>query len=365
MKTSLLASTAIRSLSPIEAMMGRPMRGPDHPAPAPAPADVPASLDSAPIVIEEAQGAEADAPNPAVPPVIASTDDAYEAEFGNIKFDDSGDAVAPDKAEDAEPAAEPKGEAEAEGAAPKQLDSEKTPAELAADQRVADAEARAAAARQEADELRAKLTPKPPVADDKQAPTPEDTRPDPEKYEFGEADSQYIIDLGRWSADQRFDERMAERDARQAEDADFAEMEATWTGAVAQPEIAEQYPDFNDKVVAGADKGEWACSPVMTVTIKSSPVGPHMAYELANNAAESERIASLPPMEQVRELGRIEGKYIYQASQREAAPEAGKPAPKPVSVSKAPAPPENRARGSGGKFTAELDSTYDRMLKEF
>lgn len=351
----------IRSLSPVEAAMGRPMRGPDaHPAPA----DAPAALDSAPIVIEEAQGADADDAAPAVPPVIQSTDDLYAAEFDGVKFDDSGVAVPSDKAKPAEPEATPEGEAAPEGAAATPPVDSKTPAEIALEQRVATAEAAAADARREADTLKAQL-PKPPTPEAEQEETSTDSRPDPDKYEFGEADSKYIIDLGKWAADTRFDERMAARDQKASADADYAEMEATWTGAVAQPEIAEQYPDFNEKVVAGATAGAWACSPVMTVTIKSSEVGPHMAYELASNAAEADRIAKLPPMEQVRELGRIEGKYLYQASQREAAPQ-GTVKPKSVpNVSKAPPPPEARVRGSGGKFTAELDSTYDRMLKEF
>lgn len=348
-KSMFMASAALGAMTAAERQMGRYMRSPDaHPAPAAPAAEAPAEPAPAPEAA------------PAEPAKAQTTDDLYEAEFGAAKFgDEEGDVEPPAPVEPAEPEAAP---AEPEGAADQQPKPDKTPAELALEQQLADAQRERDEARRERDEARApKQSKAEPAAEQEQSSAP--PRPKPDDYEFGEADSAYITDLAEWTADRRFDERMAERDQQQAEKADFAEMQSNWDAQISAPETTEQYPDFQQKVVEGADRGDWHCSPVMTVAIKSSPVARDIAYELANNAAESKRIAALHPNEQILEIGRLEGKHLYLASQREAAPD---PTPTPTSVkpSKAPAPPPARARGAGGQFSTELDQTYDRFLAE-
>lgn len=181
--------------------------------------------------------------------------------------------------------------------------------------------------------------------------------PDPEDYEFGEADSKFIADLARFSADQQFNERQQ----RAQVEAEVEALETGWREAIGKPEIAEKYPDFNDKVTEGANRGEWECSVPMAVLIKNSEVGPHVAYELATNAAEARRIAGLSTQEQLLEMGRLEGRI----SARLEASTSSNAAPKKKAATKAPPPPTARSRGSGGTFAKPEDALYEKMLREF
>lgn len=356
MMGTLLASAAIRSLTATEARMGRPMRGPDHPAPA-----APAPAPEAPTIVDDAPAAPVtvDVPEakPAAPqePVIKSVDDLYDAEFGEVDPAPAApDEAAPAKEDEQppEPEAEPKGES-----VQQRIDK------ATASQR--EAERQAAEARREADSLRAKYEPKQPEAQAEEVA--EDQAPDPDDFEFGEADSEYIKALAKHTSTQTFNELQQAADRK----AEFAELDAGWKGAIAAPEVVAEYPDFNEKVVEGAANEAWDCSPIMTVLIKHSPVGPHMAYELAGNAAESARIAALPPMRQMFEMGKLEGLHVAKRSgAKVAAPEeelevVDKPTPKAPSASKAPPPPEKRSRGAGGQFAQPIDAAYDKMLNEF
>jgi hypothetical protein len=102
----------------------------------------------------------------------------------------------------------------------------------------------------------------------------------------------------------------------------------------------------------------------MALAIKSSPVGPHVAYELAKNPTEAARIAKLIPVEQAFELGKLEGRHAARVAGKKAVVE--EPAPVPAKVaSSAPPPPQHRSRGSGGQYVSEIGGLQDRMLKEF
>ena len=81
--------------------------------------------------------------------------------------------------------------------------------------------------------------------------------------------------------------------------------------------------------------------------ILDSEHGPEIAYELAKNPKEYERINKLPPLAAARELGKIEAR-ISQASSEKKKPETNKitQAPKPMNPLK------------GGK-RAPVKSLYD------
>lgn len=330
-------------MTPAERAMGRFMRAPDdHPTVAAPAAPSPAVVD-------------VDTPAPAVPePVDAKTvDDLYNEEFGGF--------VDPDKPVEANPSPEPEppAEEEQEAAPPQESD------EVAALRREAE-EARA-----EADRLRREAEERRAAPKDKQEPqepqeeSPPAQRPNPDDYEFGEADSKFIEDLAEWKANETFTRRQQETAARQQEARlreEIAELDASWKEATSPPELLEEYPDFHAKVMEGAAKETWKCSIPMTIAIKSSPVGTHVAYELASNAAEAERIFNLPPMEQMLEIGRLEGKHLARVESKGAAP---KPlGSTPVKPSKAPEPPATRSRGAGGQFASAQDAVYERFLKE-
>jgi hypothetical protein len=191
------------------------------------------------------------------------------------------------------------------------------------------------------EELRNAAKPEP-KGDQPAARNPGDA-PNPDDYEFGEADSKFITDLARHTADKRFEEREAQAQVMR----EVEQLENSWNTQVTADEFKAQYPDFEDKVTRGGDRGDWDCSPVGAIVIKSSEVGGHVAYHLATNPAESKRIAALPPMEQVRELGRLEGRYLVQGKSA---------APQPKTVTSAPPPPEGRARGAGGRFAVQADT---------
>ncbi len=93
-----------------------------------------------------------------------------------------------------------------------------------------------------------------------------------------------------------------------------------------------KYPDFK-KVAFNPDL---AITPAMSQVIRTSESGVDVAYHLGKNPAEAARIAQLPPIAQVRELGRIEERLSTQTKQ-----------PAEVKrISAAPAPPRTITGGT-------------------
>lgn len=181
----------------------------------------------------------------------------------------------------------------------------------------------------------------------------EGKRPDPKDYEFGVADEKYMEDVAAWSADQRFNERMEQQRIRD----EVARVETHWKQSVEAAEVRERYADFDEKVTKGADRGDWALSPVGSLMVKESPVGPDIAYHLASNPERSREIAKMSLFEQAREIGRIEGRYLSRGEEKPKAPAKV--------VSDAPPPPDKRSRGAGGKFSTAADTddfaAFDKM----
>lgn len=91
-----------------------------------------------------------------------------------------------------------------------------------------------------------------------------------------------------------------------------------------QTEFEKLKPDYRDKVLLNRNL---PITPEMAQVIRRSEVGPQVAYYLAENVEIAQSLARLHPLDQAREIGRIEAKL-----------EAQKAAPPPV-VSKAPPPP--------------------------
>lgn len=168
----------------------------------------------------------------------------------------------------------------------------------------------------------------------------EDPEPDPENYEYGEADGRFIADHARWNARDEF-RKLREADAAQAQ---FAQLRSGHEARVA--DVAEKYPDYAEKVTASAQRGDWPCSQELAIGIMDSPVGPDVAYHLASNIDEAKRINALSTIDQARELGRLEAKFMNEP--KEKTPEVKPP--------KAPPPPAHQARGAGGKFEVDDDT---------
>jgi hypothetical protein len=86
--------------------------------------------------------------------------------------------------------------------------------------------------------------------------------------------------------------------------------------------------------------------------IKSSDVGPDIAYHLGSNLADARRIAGLHPLLQAKEIGKIEAMLAAQTAETpKAETPAAQPKPKPKLVSSAPAP----IKAVGGTETAAPD----------
>lgn len=314
--TGLLAGTAFR-MSPAERRAGRLLRAPDghEGGEAPAPADAaPASED----------------PTPAAP---ASSDAMAALEL------EMGDVVIPGSNSD-----EGSEEPGVSGEEPK-------------DDPAAALEAERHRANSLEEQLRAERANKgkePPKDDATPVPTEaSDPAPKSEDYEFGAADERYLADWSRWNSRQEF----ISLRAKETLTAELNTIEDGWKSATGAEDFKAEYPDFDEVVTKGAAEEKWDCSPLMALAIKSSPVGGHLAYELAKNPAEATRIAKLIPVEQAYELGRLEGAV--------SARRVARTSPVPKVSSSAPPPPVNRSRGSGGQYTSELSTVQDRMLKEF
>jgi len=90
-----------------------------------------------------------------------------------------------------------------------------------------------------------------------------------------------------------------------------------------EDEAREKYPDY-EKVAYTAP-----ISDLMAEVIKASDIGPDLAYHLGMNPDEAERIASLAPLLQARELGKLEIKLASAPTEKVKASNA--PAPiKPI-----------------------------------
>jgi hypothetical protein len=121
-----------------------------------------------------------------------------------------------------------------------------------------------------------------------------------------------------------------------------------------QSEIIESYHDKEEDARNKYDDFEQVAynpklpiTDAMAQTIQASEVGPDMAYYLGSNPKEAERISRLSPLQQAKELGKIEAKL------------ADNPVVKKTSSAPAPIAPIT-ARSSGSPAT---DTTDPRSIK--
>jgi hypothetical protein len=107
----------------------------------------------------------------------------------------------------------------------------------------------------------------------------------------------------------------------------------------------DKYEDFESVVY----NPNLRVTTVMAQTIQASDIGPDIAYHLGSNPKEANRIASLPPFLQAKEIGKIEAKLADNP------PVVRKPtkAPDPIA-------PVSSSRSTAPKF----DTTDPRSVKE-
>lgn len=116
-----------------------------------------------------------------------------------------------------------------------------------------------------------------------------------------------------------------------------------------EAEFVKSKPDYAEKAYRHPRDGGPVITPAMGDLIRASELGPQVAYYLGENVEKSAAIAQLPPLEQARELGRIE--------ERLAKPVAA------VAVSKAP-PPTPKVDATDAPSNFKVDSSDSDSLSD-
>ena len=181
------------------------------------------------------------------------------------------------------------------------------------------------------------------------APEPQQPTKPPTLEEHGYDEAKYqaaLIEYVNKQAESVFERRMAEAEKARKEQARIE------TFASRQAEFAKSTPDFADKVLR---------DPTLPITeamrdlIIDADNGPELAYWLAQNRDQAEKIAALPERLQTFELGRVAN--LLEA--KKAAPAAAKPAPV---VTKAPPPPPTvETTGTESVKVSTTDPASDAM----
>ncbi len=175
-------------------------------------------------------------------------------------------------------------------------------------------------------------------------PTIDDKNPDG-TFKYRTADGNVNWDLytdakADFAADQKFKEREAkEADARAA-----TEREASIARIKANADaVRKEHPDFDTvmKAVQGTESDRVPQFVLNYIFESENSAG--VAYFLAKNPAESQRIAKLSPIRGIKELGKIEDSLVKPSPSAKESPALQGATPKPG----APPPPITPLSGSG------------------
>lgn len=203
------------------------------------------------------------------------------------------------------------------------------------------------------------------------APDPNDS-----KYEFGEADTQFLADMVDYRVEKKLADERESRKVAETSEAEAAAMQAratelntAWAEKAAK--ATDKYPDFTETVVDSAKAGEWDLLPLSAAAVQGSDVGDDIAYHLATHPEEAKKLADaergfhqarnialqagLPP-EVVNLLAAphlMRGQEIFESIEKQY---KGKERPKAKVATDAPEPPKHTVRGGGGKFTQDWSS---------
>jgi hypothetical protein len=224
-----------------------------------------------------------------------------------------------------------------------------------------DAERRAAAAERRLAEIEAERQ-KPKSKDQDDTPPAEDegdepeievkdakgnvlAEPDPKKYKYGEVDSQYLKDVVKYQA--AYARALTAHEAEQTRRAEAAdqqrqEVQQKWTSTLERG--AEVHDDFEEVVLASAERDEWSLTKTMFEVATESELGHEMLYHLAKNPAQSDKIAKMTERDQARYLGRLEAALETSLKGKD------KDTIRRKKPSASPPPSRRSPRGKGGKF---------------
>ena len=198
-----------------------------------------------------------------------------------------------------------------------------------------------------ADETLAEAAAKPAVADVDREPQPEDAQFQDKADPYGE----WLKTWSRW--DRRHEAAKVAESERKMEAAEaYRTQKRAWDGRLSA--LREKTPDYDEKMDAVADVELPA---YVDQAIFESEVGPGLAYHLAGNRAELERIVGLSPVSAVRELGKIEAR-LKPTETPASEKKTQTPAPVAPKVTNAPKP----IVPVGGSAAGETPSVMDGAL---
>jgi hypothetical protein len=171
-------------------------------------------------------------------------------------------------------------------------------------------------------------------------------------YALGEFDPQYIRDLTRFTLNQERTKVLAETQEAQRQSAQQQEqqvLQTSWNERVTS--ATEEYPDFVEKgqeLLNGFNNLDPNYAGYLSNVLMSMEKGPDVLYYLSNHPEEAVAIVNSGAQKATLALGRIESRFM----------QSEQDAPKPK-VTKAPAPPAVRARGTNGAFVSVAPDTDD------
>ena len=184
-----------------------------------------------------------------------------------------------------------------------------------------------------------------------------------EKYPLGEFDPSYIRDLTRYTLEAERAQANQRAQAEQQQRRQQEQREQLQTGWNSKLQTATtEYPDLVEKAQPLVDRLGQTLEPqyaqFLTDTLMEMDHGPQVLYYLSSNPDEAMKIVNSGARKATLALGRIEARFSEAAATKLAA--------KPK-VSKAPAPPVARARGTNGAFISVAPDTddLDAFTQEF
>jgi len=172
----------------------------------------------------------------------------------------------------------------------------------------------------------------------KNAPQQQYQEPDvlgekPQASQFQDA-FEYAEALAEWSAEKALVERDKQEAERRANE-ERAKLNQAWTERVNKAKA--EMPDFEEMVASSTV----VVNDAVRDAILESDVGPQILYHLASDDDIAQKIAAMPPIKALREIGKLEARFE--------AKDAPKVEPKQevVARSKAPAPIKPLTAGKG------------------
>jgi hypothetical protein len=190
-----------------------------------------------------------------------------------------------------------------------------------------------------------------PKAETPTTPTTAANDPEPDPAKFGDYTDWQKAQI-KWEL--RQEQRTAE--AARVADQQKAAAQASAANWQARVEAAKaEMPDFETV----AQNKDLAVTKVMGQAIVDTEIGAKILYHLGQNPDEATRISKLSTLAQVREIGKLEAKLTPAAAGEESQN------PKPVAVSKAPAPHRPVTAAAGASSASPLKNMDSMSQSEY